>query len=92
MDWFFPKIFAPKAEEVTEPQTQADGDKDIARENGRPIDGDSSDGESFTSNAQDGVKRVEALTSVWSRSHLIMAYILFVLSFVSKVFHTTHSF
>jgi hypothetical protein len=72
----FPKIFAPKVDETSEPRTDGSADKNLAQESGRQIDGDSSDGESFTSNAQDGVKNVEALTSVWSRSHLIMAYVL----------------
>lgn len=37
-----------------------------------------SDRESLSSDAQDGVKDIEVITSVWSKSHLIIAYILYV--------------
>jgi hypothetical protein len=38
-----------------------------------PSDGES---EEFTAGAQDGVRNMEAITSVWSRNHLILAYIM----------------
>lgn len=39
-----------------------------------PVDDDSS--EHFSANAQDGVKKMQATTSVWSRNHLIAAYVM----------------
>lgn len=38
-----------------------------------PVDSDS---EKFTPNAQSGVKKIEATTQVWTRNHLIAAYIM----------------
>ncbi|KAF2867925.1 major facilitator superfamily domain-containing protein [Massariosphaeria phaeospora] len=38
-----------------------------------PVDNDDS---TFTSGAQDGVKKMEATTMVWTKSHLIAAYVL----------------
>ncbi len=38
---------------------------------GNLTDGDSSDGE-----AQDGVKNIESAAKVWTKTHIIMAYIL----------------
>lgn len=40
-----------------------------------PVDSSSSI-EGFTPDAQEGVKKMEATTSVWSKKHLIVAYIL----------------
>lgn len=44
-----------------------------------PIDiSDSSSHESFTADAQDGVKKMEATTTVWNKKSLIAAYIMWV--------------
>ncbi len=70
LDLFFPKIWAQ--EDAPSNHTRpTEGDDKTAPE--VRIDSDS-DGESFTSDAQSGVKDVEALTSVWSKSHRILAY------------------
>ena len=42
-----------------------------------PVD-DNSSQETFTPDAQDGVKKIEATTTVWSRNNLIAAYIMYV--------------
>lgn len=38
-----------------------------------PVDSDS---EKFSADAQDGVKKMQATTTVWSKNHLITAYVL----------------
>ena len=38
-----------------------------------------SDSGDFTAGAQDGVKKIEAITSVWTKNMLILAYVVFVL-------------
>lgn len=41
-----------------------------------PVDSDGNSSiESFTANAQDGVKKMEATTTVWDKKSLIAAYI-----------------
>ncbi|ORX98679.1 major facilitator superfamily domain-containing protein [Clohesyomyces aquaticus] len=45
-----------------------------------------SDSETISSDAQNGVKAIEAATTVWSKSHLIAAYILmFMITFVDAM-------
>ncbi|KAK8103765.1 siderophore iron transporter [Apiospora kogelbergensis] len=39
-------------------------------------DGDVSDSDAISADAQEGVKDIEAMTKVWPRSHLILAYVL----------------
>lgn len=67
---------------VNEQQSQDDGDKgfdDAAR-------GEQSDSEDSTSqDAQAGVQGVEAMTSVWSRSHLITAYVMYTFSYTYQL-------
>lgn len=75
MDLFLPKIWAPKPA-AQDSSSEGDDNKTPTNVQSRSLDSDTSDEESFTSNAQDGVKAIEAITSVWSRSHLIMAYVL----------------
>jgi hypothetical protein len=41
-----------------------------------PVDTDS-DSETIQADTQDGVKGIEAITTVWSKSHLIAAYIMY---------------
>jgi hypothetical protein len=44
-----------------------------------PVDNsENSSHESFTANAQDGVKKMEATTTVWDKNSLIAAYIMLV--------------
>ncbi|KAF2007490.1 siderophore iron transporter mirB [Amniculicola lignicola CBS 123094] len=54
-----------------------------------PLDDDS---EQFTPDAQDGVKKIEATTTVWTRNHLISAYILmWIITFVDAMQQGTTS-
>jgi uncharacterized protein YfcZ (UPF0381/DUF406 family) len=51
---------------------------------------DNSDGsssvESFTANAQDGVKKMEATTTVWDKKSLVAAYIMmWIITFVDGI-------
>ncbi|KAK6860271.1 siderophore iron transporter [Apiospora arundinis] len=39
-------------------------------------DGDVSDSDAISASAQEGVKDIEAMTKVWPKSHLILAYVL----------------
>jgi hypothetical protein len=71
LDLFFPKIWAHESDPSDSPKAEQEGDKTSP---GVHINSDS-DGESFTSDAQGGVKDIEALTSVWTKRDLILAYI-----------------
>ena len=85
MDLLFPKIWAPKSADQDSSRRDSER-KDTVDVQNSQLDSDVSDGESFTSDAQDGVKNVEAMTSVWSRSNLIMAYVfIFIIYFVSSM-------
>lgn len=48
-------------------------DKEAVAGEPRAVDNDS---EEFTPNAQDGVKKIEATTTVWTTRDLIIAYVL----------------
>lgn len=63
---------------VAEKQPASNGeDKEVG---GSPQDeGIASDGESLSPDAQDGVRKIEATTQVWSRKHLIFAYVMYVI-------------
>lgn len=43
-----------------------------------PVDSSEASDESFTANAQDGVRKMEATTTVWDQKSLVAAYILLV--------------
>lgn len=62
---------------VVEEKPRLDNDKEIGVVDNQPrsSDGDS-DADAIDSNAQAGVKKIEATTKVWTRSSLIMAYVL----------------
>lgn len=62
---------------VPEEKPHPENDKEIGVVDNQPrsIDGES-DADAIDSNAQAGVKKIEATTKVWSRSHLILAYAL----------------
>lgn len=62
-------------EEVTpvEPVTNVAVDAEKAAESATPSE-KANDDVTFTANAQAGVKRVEAATTVWTKWHLIGAY------------------
>lgn len=59
-----------------------------------PIDNSdgSSNVESFTAGAQDGVKKMEATTTVWDKKSLIAAYIMmWIITFVDGEFFLAHT-
>ena len=70
---FFPKIL-PDRNDVSNTETQSEeiGKGDV-QVHGSQSD---SDDESVNKDAQAGVQKIEATTSVWSKTHLILAYIL----------------
>ncbi|KAF2790044.1 MFS general substrate transporter [Melanomma pulvis-pyrius CBS 109.77] len=48
-----------------------------------PVDSDS---EKFSADAQDGVKKMQATTTVWSKNHLITAYVLmWIITFIDAL-------
>ena len=59
-------------DEKHDPETSSAGD-----EKQKHLDSDS---EEFTPDAQDGVKDIEAITSVWTKRWLVITYIMFVFS------------
>jgi hypothetical protein len=62
-------------EEVTpiEPITGVVVDSEKAAESANPLE-KANDNVQFTANAQAGVKRIEAATTVWTKWHLVGAY------------------
>ncbi|KAF2273654.1 MFS general substrate transporter [Westerdykella ornata] len=60
-------------QEQRDEKADASFDKEANASQPRALDNDS---EEFTPNAQDGVKKIEATTTVWSKRDLIIAYIL----------------
>jgi hypothetical protein len=59
---------------VVEPQDKIDPEVNIAGKD-QNVDIES---ETVSIEAQDGVKDIEAITSVWTRSHLIAAYVMLI--------------
>jgi hypothetical protein len=59
-----------------EPQTEQQQDKKIPDEETAAADRASSDVDAIDEKAQAGVKKMEATTKAWSKSHLIAAYVL----------------
>lgn len=69
---------------VAEQHSQDDPDKEIGV--ALRSEGEQSDSEESTSQeAQAGVQGIEAMTSIWSRSHLIAAYVMYVFPHISKL-------
>ncbi|KAK5168006.1 uncharacterized protein LTR77_006573 [Saxophila tyrrhenica] len=83
LDLFFPKIWAHESEPTEQVTPEVGDDKQTPQVR---VDSDTSDGESFTSGAQTGVKNIEAVTSVWTKTDLILAYIfIWCIYFVSSM-------
>ena len=82
---FFPKMTA-SAEDVSTSELRAqsrdNGDMKFAQTTSISADRASSESEDacIDKEAQTGVQRVQALASIWSRSNLIAAYLLYALS------------
>jgi MFS family permease len=80
---FFNKTMPAEAPEVEEPSRPAEPEKAVVR-NENPDD--SSVTGTLSSDAQEGVKDIEAMAQVWSRSHLIAAYVLiWIIYFVNSM-------
>jgi hypothetical protein len=60
--------------DVSGPDAPTDIEKPTSTHNGvREFDSDS---DTISPDVQDGIKGIEATTSVWPKSHLILAYVL----------------
>ena len=70
---FFQRMKMHQTAEAEQRTSVAESDKTGAHADTSPVDSDS---DSVDSSAQAGVRKVEATTSVWSKSHLVAAYIL----------------
>lgn len=77
---FFTRTAPPEVPEEVPEEVPAPGTEKALETNekqpGAAAEGDVSDSDAISMNAQDGVRDIEAMTKVWSRSHLILAYIL----------------
>ncbi|XXG97266.1 hypothetical protein Hte_003562 [Hypoxylon texense] len=72
---------------VPEEKPRPENDKEIGVVDNQPRSSDGeSDADAIDSNAQAGVKKIEATTKVWSRSNLILAYIfIWIIYFVDSM-------
>lgn len=77
---FFHRLKTNYAANSTRTSSVADGEKSAAHAETTPVD---TDDDSINKDAQAGVQKAEATTSVWSKSHLITAYIMYD-SFMKK--------
>lgn len=77
MQSLFAKI-KPDDAPVTEKQSSAVDHREDDKEAGITVHNQhvENDSESLSADAQAGVKKIEATTSIWSTSHLIAAYIM----------------
>jgi hypothetical protein len=74
---FFSRTAAPGVPEVEPVPGPAEPEKALDAGEKRPeAEGDASDSDAISADAQEGVQAIEAMTKVWSRSHLILAYVL----------------
>jgi hypothetical protein len=71
---FLQKLKNNHSAESTRTSSVAESEKSAAHADTTPVD---SDEDSVSKEAQAGVQKAEATTSVWSKSHLITAYILY---------------
>lgn len=80
MKSILPKILPDDEHEVVESEKEA-----MASAAGEPGITSQDNDEMISSRAQAGVQKMEATTTVWSKNHLIAAYVLYVnsQSFVS---------
>ncbi|KAK8074681.1 siderophore iron transporter [Apiospora hydei] len=75
-------VEAPVVEEETPKTRAAEPEAAIGTGSGEKAqqlnatDGDVSDSDAISSDAQEGVKDIEAMTKVWPKSHLALAYVL----------------
>jgi hypothetical protein len=70
---FFDKLKINRASTSTRKSSGAESEKSAAHAETTPVD---SDDDSINKEAQAGVQKAEATTSVWSNSHLFTAYIM----------------
>ncbi|KAK6076888.1 siderophore iron transporter mirb [Seiridium cupressi] len=80
---FFNRTAPPEVPEVEEPARPVEPEKAVNKTQ-HPDDGFDSD--AISGDAQEGVKDIEAMTKVWSKSHLIAAYVLiWIIYFVNSM-------
>ena len=72
---FFDRLKAAHSVEATEDESRQDG-KEEAHE--RSVAVADSDSEIVSQDAQVGVQKMEATTQVWTRQHLIIAYVMYI--------------
>ncbi|KAK3700369.1 MFS siderochrome iron transporter 1 [Vermiconidia calcicola] len=80
----FAKIKSSEDDKPAPEATTSQGDEKVASE--VRTSSEDSDTESLSKHAQAGVQKIEATTSVWSKSNLILAYVLiWIIYFVSTM-------
>ena len=72
---FFDRLKAAHSVEATEDEPHQDGKEETLETSVSAI---GSDSETVSQDAQAGVQKMEATTQVWTRQHLIIAYVMFV--------------
>lgn len=70
------QVTRPTEYPVAEEQKATDAEKPGLTTEEKSASPSDADSEEFTPDAQAGVKAMEATTKVWSKSHLIIAYIM----------------
>lgn len=81
---FFNKTAPPPGAPVVEEPVRPLEPEKAANKTEQPSDG--SDADTISSDAQEGVRDIEAMAKVWSRSHLIAAYVLiWIIYFVNSM-------
>lgn len=70
---------------VAQPQVMSSGAAkeagDLPQEQGVASDAE----DQLSADAQDGVRKIQATTRVWSKGHLIFAYVMYILSSLSPI-------
>ncbi|KAI1339940.1 major facilitator superfamily domain-containing protein [Xylariaceae sp. FL0016] len=85
---FTDKVSAPPEQAVPEKTANAVDDKEggLVTEQGPTREGSDSDVDAISKEAQRGVQKIEATTKVWSKQHLILAYVfIWVIYFVDAM-------
>ncbi|SPQ24493.1 8b9da8dd-484c-481c-9aea-edac19bfe2b5 [Thermothielavioides terrestris] len=74
LDWLRPKE-VPVAEQECRPVKAADKEANVAGGANNPAGDAEHDSDEISVNAQAGVRDVEAFTKVWSKGHIVLAYV-----------------
>lgn len=73
--FLFPKNVNGEVQALNE-QSADDNDKEVGIKNQDVATDGDSDTDQISADAQSGVQDIEAITKVWSKAHLIIAYIM----------------